>query len=550
LRAASRLLAFILAVALLAYGLLSRSDTRWLACVYASTLPIGYILFSLVPRQTIGWRRNAWKVFAVLVVGYIALSMQLLREQFIVAPTLASEPFGSGADRVVNPRVARAELRIQRGRVFDREGRELAGRVVNQRGFVRRTYPVPEASYLVGYNSPALYGKNALESRYDDYLSGRRGAALNVTRDSLLRRPAVGNDLILTLDAELQRLGHRLLGDRRGAVVALEPRTGAVLALVSNPSYNAAELVADPTKDERAERQRIRATWERWQADTEGQPFLNRATRGLYSPGSTFKTVTGAAALAEEAAFPEKVYEDDGVLVVEGAPIRDPNRPDKRRVRWTFTEAYQWSLNAVFAQVGLDLKSAGLREYGRRFYFDRDIPFDLRVAQSSLEREPGFLSDDLALAVTSFGQGQLLSTPLHVALQTATIANGGVMPRPYLVAEARSPQGQSVFRQEAQRLESVVPPEAARQMTQIMTLAVQQGTGKRARIPGVQVAGKTGTAQLRGSPPHAWFTSFAPASDPKVAVAVLVENGGEGAVVAAPIAREMMEAALRLGGGE
>ncbi len=186
-----------------------------------------------------------------------------------------------------------------------------------------------------------------------------------------------------------------------------------------------------------------------------------------------------------------------------------------------------------------------MREYARRFYYERDIPFDLPVTVSQVSRTPGFLSDPAALASTAIGQGQLLSTPLNVALVTATIANDGVMPRPYLVSQIKTPGGRVVYTQSPEPLQNVVSPEVAEQMTQIMVTTVEKGTGRRARIPGIDVAGKTGTAQLgREDAPHAWFSAFAPAKDPKIAVAVIVENGGEGADVAAPIARDLIEAYL------
>ncbi len=537
MRAFLRLLAFASAVALLVYGVLSGTDTVWLMTLYAATVPIGYIFFSMVPRETIGWRRNTWKIAAVLVIGFIMLSMQVLRQQFIVAADVIDHPN--------NPRKTTQELRTQRGRVFDRNGTEIAGRKIAPNGYVTRTYPEPASSYVVGYYSATIYGADRLEERYDDYLSGERGDPLERTRGNVLHRPLRGNDLYLTLDARLQQLGQELLGERKGSIVAMNPRTGEILAMVNNPTYNSSDLVFDPSLPNKEAAARVRTAYNAL-IEAGDARLVNRAIQGLYQPGSTFKTVTAAGALDTGVATPDKQYQDTGVVSVGGFVIRDPNRPDENKVQWTFTEGYMYSLNAVFAQVGLNLKSAGMREYARRFYFEREIPFDLQVTPSQVLREPDFLTHQLGLASTAIGQGQLLATPLQVVMTSTAIANGGVMPRPYLVANIKTPGGRTVESRQPEQLEAVVKPEVAGQMTEIMQKTVNDGTGRQAQIPGVPVAGKTGTAQLgENQDPHAWFTGFAPVDDPKIAVAVLVENGGQGSEVAAPIAREVIEAHLR-----
>ncbi len=537
MKAFLRLMAFACAVALLVYGILSGRDTVWLMTLYAATVPVGYILFSMVPRETIGWRRNTWKIAAVLVIGFIMLSMQVLRTQFIIASDVTDHPN--------NPRKATQELRTQRGRVFDRNGTEIAGRRISPDGYVTRTYPEPASSYVVGYYSATIYGADRLEEQYNDYLSGERGDPLERTRGNVLHRPLRGNDLFLTLDARLQQLGQELLGDRKGSIVAMNPRTGEILAMVNNPTYNSADLVFDPSQPNREEVARVRKAYDALIKAGDAQ-LVNRAIQGLYQPGSTFKTVTAAGALDTGSATSDREYRDTGVLAVGGFVIRDPNRPDENKVQWTLSEGYMYSLNAVFAQVGLDLKSAGMREYARRFYFEREIPFDLPVTPSQVFTNPNFLSDQLGLASTAIGQGQLLATPLQVLLTSAAIANDGVMPRPYLVANIKTPGGRTVLDQGPEQLEAVVKPEVATQITEIMQKTVDQGSGRQAQIAGVPVAGKTGTAQLgENQEPHAWFTGFAPADDPQIAIAVLVENGGQGSEVAAPIARELIEAHLR-----
>ncbi|MEJ7652436.1 MAG: penicillin-binding transpeptidase domain-containing protein [Chloroflexia bacterium] len=227
---------------------------------------------------------------------------------------------------IVNPRARATELRTQRGRVFDRNGVEIAGRVVGPDGLTRRTYPVPTLSYLVGYytaNAPINRGNAGLEGVYDDYLSGREGDPVQAARSRLLRRPVV-DPICPTVDADLQNLGQRLLGDQRGAVIVMNPRSGEVLAMVSNPAYNAADLAYNPEAEYDAELGRLTEAWDGINSDNEAARLVNRATQGRYSPGSVFKTVTAAAALDSNVAQPDTVYEDDGRPAVGGSSCSTP----------------------------------------------------------------------------------------------------------------------------------------------------------------------------------------------------------------------------------
>lgn len=542
-----RTLAVILAAAILTFGVLSGSGRYWILAVFASAIPIGYLVYSMIPRQIVGWRRNTSKISATLIVCFVLLSMQLLYQQAIVAPTLATQPISTtNGNTIVNPRVYESEIQIQRGRIYDRTGREIAGRIVNANGLVRRTHPVPDASNVLGYNTPSfLYGNAGLEAKYNDYLTGNKGNSLGKIKSQLLHEPLVGDDMYLTLDANLQELGNRLLGNRKGAIVVMNPQTGEVLALVSNPSYNANVLTLNPDKPRSQESRRIQRAYQRIVRSNDGR-LLNRPLQGLYPPGSTFKTVTAAAALDSGKATPDETFHDDGSINVEGNVIEDPNRPDKSRTEWTLSEAYQYSLNAVFVQLGERLGQAGLTDYGHRFMYDRDIPFDLPISRSQLANQPSDLNSKTAIASTAFGQGEILATPIEIALNTAVIANGGVMPTPYLVSKIKNPSGDVVFQQGYKPLNTVIKPETASTMKDIMVKTVDNGSGYLAQIPGIKVGGKTGTAQLGTGQPDAWFTAFAPAENPKVVVTVIVERGGEGYSVAAPIAKQLLMEALNV----
>ncbi len=538
-----RLLSLVCIAGLLIYGATSGSDVIWMSCLYLSMLPLCYLIFSMIPVDAPDWKKNTWRIVGVLMASFIMLSLQLLRQQFIIADTYATTPVGG----LYNPRLLNAELRVVRGRIYDRNGIEIAGRVITKQGYVRRTYSDPSTSYIAGYFTPdAVIGKSALEKAYDDYLSGRAGDPIERLRSKVFHTPMVGNDLVLTLDARLQNLGQRLLGSRRGAIVMMNPKTGEVLTLVSNPTYNAQDLTMNPDPSVRnQEINRLREELSKISSGADAR-LINRALQGLYSPGSTFKTVTAAAAIDLGVAEPDDIYEDDGEFVVGGHIVRDPNRPDESKTKWTLLEAYKWSLNAVFAQVGLQVEAAGLREYARRFGFEKRIPFDLPISISQLAKDPADLSNRVLLADTAFGQGEILATPMEINLITSTIANEGVMPAPYLVKKIVSPSGRVIEERSYTPLEQVVSKDTAQKIKEMMVATVDSGSGQNAKIPGVKVAGKTGTAQLgEGQAPHAWFTAFAPADNPQFAVTVLVENGGEGYKVAAPIAKAMLQAALQ-----
>jgi peptidoglycan glycosyltransferase len=331
----------------------------------------------------------------------------------------------------------------------------------------------------------------------------------------------------------LQRAATEALGGRKGAVVALDPKTGAVLAMVTHPTFDPNVAVPMDDRD-------TRAAWDALNADP-GQPLFNRATSGLYPPGSSFKVVVAAAALDVGVVTPETVFDCAGKLAVQGYTIYDFGR--KSHGNLSFAQAVVVSCNIAFAQVGLRLGAEALVQYAEAFGFNGPIPFDLPTAASKIQSADTM--DQVALAAASFGQGQDLATPLQMALVAATIANGGAMMKPYLVNQIQDYNGKIIEQFGSKKLKQVVRKETADTLTGIMIDVVKDGTGKAARIEGIRVAGKTGTAEVEGQEPHAWFICFAPADDPSIAIAVIVENGGEGGRTAAPVARQVLEEALR-----
>lgn len=457
------------------------------------------------------------------------------------------------AGHATNPRLLEQERRTARGRILDRNGEVLAwSRPAGE--VMERVYSYPPLVHVVGYAS-IRHGKTGVEEAFDAYLGGRRRMeAVTELRRALLRPNDPGADVILTIDLRLQRVADEVLGDNAGAVVALRAHTGEVLALASHPYFDPNTLEQD---------------WERL-ARADSHPFVARATSGQYVPGSVFKLVTASAALDLDLVRPEDRLHHEADLVVQGYRVRNTNHPQLKDL--TFAEEFAWSCNVAHALVGLSLGSSDrvdftilappgdavwnrgsadasadrLREYARRFGIGLPVPFDLPVAAGRFAE-----SDHLtpaAVASTAFGQGTLQVTPLQMALVAATIANGGVMPAPFVVAEARDASGTVALHQPGMSLRRVVRPETAAAMNAMMVQSVDTAYAQPARIPGVRVGGKTGTAEVGpGLRPHSWFVGYAPAERPGVVVAVIMENRGSGTQYAAPAAQRVLQAALQLG---
>lgn len=432
-------------------------------------------------------------------------------------PQLAQDPR--------NPRLLLAEERVHRGAILDRHHGPLA-KTELRTGRLVRVYPTgPLFAHLVGYRNLRL-GKTGLEAAQDAVLLGVKGRTpWDAFQDALAPRGRWGLDIVLTVDPDVQRAAYEALNRRAGAVVALDPRDGAVLALVSTPAF-------DPNGVEQA--------WEALRKDA-SSPLLNRATHGRYPPGSTFKVVTMAAALSRKVATPKTPFSCPGFVVVRGQRITDG---EGRAHGWvTLEDALVVSCNVAFVQLGLRIGGETLREVAAAFGIGRRLPFELPTDPGHLPT-PSEVAGDGA-AQMAFGQGSLLVTPLHMAVVAATIARGGVLPKPYVVAEVRTPEGETVERHRQETGERILASEVAEILRGTMVEVTRRGTGRAAAIPGVAVAGKTGTATSPDGAPHAWFIGFAPAYAPRVAVAVLVEHGGAGGQIAAPIAREVLVRALQ-----
>ena len=409
-----------------------------------------------------------------------------------------------------------------------------------------RTYPQAKLySQVTGYYSFTYGAGGGLEGADDSLLSGQSDKLFyRRVLDMVTGKPPSGASLELTINPKAQQAADQALGNQRGAVVALDPKTGAILAMVSHPQY-------DPTTLSGHDLNSVRAAWTALNADP-GRPALNRAIAGdLYPPGSTFKLITAAAALSSGKFTEESQIPGPATLVLPQSTVNlptDDHQPCGPGDKTTVTHALQISCNTAFGWLGMDLGGEALRAQAAKFGFGDSLRVPMRVTPSTV---PAQLNKPQS-AQAAIGQYDVRVTPLQMAMVSAAIANKGTVMSPYLVKDTRNSSLDIIDQSQPEQLSQAITPDVAAALTRMMVAVVQSGTGTPAQIPGIQVAGKTGTAQhLKGGNPHAWFTAFAPANDPTIAVAVVVENGGNagseayGGTVAAPIARAVIEAVLK-----
>lgn len=454
-----------------------------------------------------GIERQIGHLGAALAICFVAMALGVGYWSLVRAPALAV--------RDDNPRLIEAERRIRRGHILDRHGRLLAGSEEGRLGVWERVYPAPEVAPVVGYYS-IDHGTGGIEAAYDAQLRGARSLSpVEQLRADLLHLHAAGVSVTLTLDLGLQKTASLALGEQTGAVVLLDVRSGDVLALASNPTFDPNTLEED---------------WPDLQFSP-AKPMLNRATQGLYSPGLVFQTVTLVAAIEEGLAGPTTLFTDElGVILTVEPPVSCPAPPP--RPQFSLSEAFAWPCNVLFARLGLDMGGEKLADYAARLGIGRPISLPLPVSTGQLLAR-GVWSR-LLTARTAIGQGEVLVTPLEMALTMATIANDGQ--RPVLrVAIRAGEEPLSVPGQPRQALQ----PETARQAQAVLAQAFAAGWPD---VPGHDVAGRAGSAESGqpGAPPHAWFIGFAPVTEPRYAISVIVEYGGDGWQVAAPIAVQVL----------
>jgi penicillin-binding protein A len=466
---------------------------------------------------------------------------------------------GSLANRKGNALELISRLTINRGK-FLAPGAVLAD---NRRHRTHRLtvftrhYPQNDlAPQVVGYAT--VDGTTAgLEQSLDDYLTGANTNLSNTLKqelDKLGGQTVRGDNVILTLRPSIQRLALQQLGNRCGAVVVLDAKTGAVLTMASTPTYNA-NLMVQPSGPKKVER--IRGTC------GDASALQNNATLGLYPPGSTFKMVTAAAALDTGKYTPTSPFDDPGYCIDGGQRVLNSGNPDQSGPEAfgnvTLAEGFEHSINSVFCNIGMQIGGEEILRYAKRFGFysipPLETPTDERIASGlyKFTRHGRVLYDpssesQIDAGRLAFGQFSMLATPLQMAMVGQAIANGGKEAAPYLVNKIVAPDGSLVSKTKPQILGRPIKPSTAAELNQMMQLVVQGGTAATVGFPpSLKVAGKTGTAELGlGDVYDAWFVSFAPADHPRYVVAAVVEKqpNGFGASVAAPIAKVILEKLL------
>jgi penicillin-binding protein A len=463
---------------------------------------------------------------------------------------------GSLANRQGNATELVARLTVDRGKILAVGDLLATNRRHHKRGitvFTRR-YPQNDlAPQVVGYATKEGT-TTGLEESLDDYLTGANTNLSNTLKqefDKLGGQTVKGDNVQLTLRPDIQRLALQQLGNRCGAVVVLDAKTGAVLTMASSPTYNA-NLMVQPNGYTKVKK--IKGTC------GDASALVNNATAGLYPPGSTFKMVTAAAALDSGAFTPTSPFNDPGYCIEYGRHVSNAGNPDQNGPEAfgnvTLAQGFEHSINSVFCNVGKQIGGEEILKYAKRFGFyslpPLETPSDERLASGLYNRHHQLYyptsESQIDPGRLAFGQFKLLATPLQMAMVGQAIANGGKEMAPYLVNKIVAPDGSLVSKTTPQVLGQPIKPSTAAELNQMMQLVVQGGTGATVGFPpSLKVAGKTGTAET-GIPNvyDAWFVCFAPADHPRYVVAAVVEKqlNGFGASVSAPIAKAILEKLL------
>ena len=503
--------------------------------------------------------RRIRRLGIALVVLFTLVFGQLAYVQVFAADAIRANPANFSRQLI-------AEYNVERGKIITTGGLVIAESVPAPGGSryrYERRYPQGDLyGYITGYYS-RIYGRSALEESMNTYLSGDAPElAISTFTDLLLGNERRGANVFVTIDPNLQEAARTALGSNEGAVVAMDPATGDILALYSTPGFDPSELSSGSDEE-------MRRAWRQLNADPE-KPLLALSHQELFLPGSSFKIVTASAAL-ENRFGPDSVWPNPHRLTLPLTNEQLQNFGDDHcnggSSQISMIEAFEESCNVTFAEVALELGPERLAEQARAYGLCGTLPPDRTTCDEQLVRfelpfengrfpEPEYFErNDPLLAFSGIGLDNDLVNPLQMALIASAVANGGEMPQPRLVTEVRDPQGRVAREFGPRSVGTAISGVSAAALTQMMISVVNEGSGFRAQIPGIQVAGKTGTATNgEGRPPNAWFTAFAPAGgqqSPRIAVSVIVLDGGDlgseatGGQVAAPIARAVIEAYLR-----
>ncbi len=420
-----------------------------------------------------------------------------------------------------NPRLDSMADRVVRGKILDRDGNVLAQTNTAEDGTEYREYPYGDLyAHVVGYS---VLGKAGLESTENFELLTSNAFFLEKIRREFQDQKNIGDNVVTTLDTDLQQSAYNALGDFKGAVVILEPATGKILSMVSKPAY-------DPNT--------ISENWAWLNADEDSR-LLNRASQGMYAPGSTFKLVTALEYMRESPDYTGYVYECNGEISYEGTVIPCANHTAHGTVDLAGSLAY--SCNASFCNIGLSLQVTDYQRTAEELLFNRELPGDLPTSKSQFSLEKGDSSADKMM--TAMGQGRTQMSPYHMALITSAIANGGVLMEPYLVDEVTNYKGTVVKENTPKKYKELMEPEEASQLKAYMTDVVNYGTASVLSGEAYTAAGKTGTAEYSADSPdmtHSWFVGFTNIDNPELVICVILE-GSNGNAQAVDVAKEILD---------
>lgn len=473
--------------------------------------------------------RRTWLAIASV---FVLLLGALTYVQFFDAKSLMANPW--------NSRTLYDNYGSQRGSIVV-NGIEIASSVASDDGYAfQRTYSQPEIyAPITGYFS-SIYGSTGLEAAMDGELSGTADSQFyDRLAQMFTGNAAQGATVELTIDPELQTLAYNLLGDRKGAIVAMNPKTGEILAMASTPSY-------DPNSLSSHNNDFVLEQYAALNAD-ENQPLYNRAIAGnTYAPGSTFKIIDAVAALESGKYTKDSVISNPQNLALPGTDISLPNyvngqcaTQSSATIEWALAQ----SCNTPFAQIAWDLGEEKISKTAENFGYGSDLSIPLSVSKSSFPQN----MTDSQLAQASIGQYDVKTTPLQVAMVSAAIANDGVQMKPTMIRSVKSHNLNSLYEFSAEKLRTSTSSDVAHQVRDWMVNDVDNGIASGAAVNGVKVAGKTGTAEIGDSGlNNAWFTGFAPADDPQIAVAVVYEDvdAVTGAQLTSPAGKQLFEAVL------
>jgi len=405
-----------------------------------------------------------------------------------------------------NPRLNQDDENIKRGSILDCNEKIIAESIKNETGYERiYNYPL-QFSHIVGFNSN---GKSGIESKYNFEMEKLDNSMIQRLSNIILNKELMGNSLVLTLDADLQNYVYEKLGNKKGAIVVVQPSTGKILSMVSYPNFNPKTIYDD---------------WKNLISDSKNTPLVNRASMGLYPPGSVFKIITSGALLESKPQLKDLSINCKGEITINDVKVRCFDNIPHGYVN--LENAFEVSCNSYFANLGTTLEISDLKNMAEKALFNKTLSYPLEYKKSTFSLS--YKSETEEIMHTAMGQGRTLITPLHCTLITSAIANNGVMMKPYLLDHIKTYKNEIKNKTTPEIEAKVFSPNTAQNLKLMMGDVVTSGTGIQAKIDGISVAGKTGTAETGDGKDHAWFTAFAPTDNPQIAISIMLENAGSG----------------------